>query len=356
MFLEKKLIVMNWIRKLLKIFFINFIFIFLIYLIFINFSYLLFPFKESPYTFDVEIKNFKNYWKLKPGTYYNPTNNITFSINSDGFRDKNFNDNSNANTNQIKIGIIGGSSVMGIETSDTENWPFLLENKLNNSSSSKKYNVLNFGISGLASNHILSLFKAELINYDLDYLIYYGGLNDYSFPYTERYNGKIKRKNFYYNWLETKKIQVKIIIEKFSNFKFFSGIGLSFKRSHLANMDKILKICKEKNIKVIMVKQLLNHKSEHIKYFSDQNYNRLDFVKKLSLFDPLFNLKYRDLEIDANLKYLSTKYNIEYLNIYNNLKEIKQSYFISSLDPVHLNKLGNEVVANTLFINLDFNF
>ena len=337
--------------KKIKVTLINLLFLILIYFSFVSFSYLIFPFKKNDqiiYNYDID--NFKDYHKFVPGIYNESNYNINFFINDAGFR---YYKKINAN-NYINIGIVGGSSVMGLESPNDKTWPYLLEKKLN--LKSEKFYIHNFGQSGFTIKNILSLLNEELLEYNLDYLIYYGGYNEYSFIPLERYpgislypNGLL---NFYKYFLITKLSQIQILLERFLNIriKFLEKQVSSFQKTHEKFLEEIVLICKKNNIKVILVNQLMKLNKKQFKFYSSKNYSRHQYLKNSSLFDKYLILQYRHLFIRENILKMSND-GIHLINPYNNFNNIKEDFFY---DVIHLTPSGNEFLANEVYENFKF--
>jgi lysophospholipase L1-like esterase len=94
---------------------------------------------------------------------------IVYTHNSSGFRGNEF----KVKSAKKRIIAIGGSTTYGVGVGDRQTWPFYLDSLLND-----KYEVLNFGIPGHSTveNIILSAFY--LSEYNPDILIIQTGLND----------------------------------------------------------------------------------------------------------------------------------------------------------------------------------
>ena len=331
-------------KNILKIAFINIITVLIIYLLFVNFSYIFFPFKkEADAVYNFEINRFDGYHKFKPGNYYNPDYNINFYINSEGFRD-----NENIYTvKAIRIGVVGGSSVQGIESPDNKTWTHQLELALN--LNENKYKVFNFGQSGLTSENIISLLNEELINYGLDYLIYYGGYNEYSYNHLERYPGFDLYPNilsFYNYFILSKVFQVQILLEKIFKIRisFLEKKLNSFQNKYYLNLKEISNICFKNDINLVLVNQLLNMSSKKLKNLSNNNFSRNNFITDISFLNKNHIMEYRNLFIYEQLLNLKNE-NIILINLFNNYQPIKNNFFY---DFVHLSPEGNEFIAKQI--------
>ena len=73
--------------------------------------------------------------------------------------------------NEYRIVALGGSTTYGFYDGYYESWPYLLENKLNQSLDDKKYKVINAGIPGQTTNGINRLLTEEVISWKPDMII-----------------------------------------------------------------------------------------------------------------------------------------------------------------------------------------
>ena len=101
----------------------------------IFFSYLIIPALPPAYNIGIKKQDCGSYYKFQPGKYV--LGKVEYSINSDGFRDKEFGEKKG-----MRIITLGGSSVQALEAENS--WSDILEKKLG-------VEVLNCGIGGSTS-------------------------------------------------------------------------------------------------------------------------------------------------------------------------------------------------------------
>ena len=186
--------------------------IFLTYALYICFSYLVVPFQKSPYNIVLNTHKFNGYWKFIPGIYTNEKYNISYTINSHGFRNKEL----GKSKKKFRIIAIGESSTMGIESNDLATWPSRLEKHLSDLGFIAE--VINCGVGGSAIYNHLNMIKAEIIKYKPDAILYYAGRNDHAIMNWERYPGPDFYTggyvSFFKIWGIYKKTQLRFILLK----------------------------------------------------------------------------------------------------------------------------------------------
>jgi lysophospholipase L1-like esterase len=94
---------------------------------------------------------------------------VVFSHNSLGFRGAEFPPKGSA----VRIVAIGGSTTYGVDVSDTETWPALLQQKLG-----AGYEVLNLGVAGHGTAEHLYMMGAVTSRLRPDIVVLHLGLND----------------------------------------------------------------------------------------------------------------------------------------------------------------------------------
>ncbi len=101
---------------------------------------------------------------------------FTVTINSRGFRGKEFSDAKKPGV--VRVISLGESSTFGFYARDDQTYPYYMEELLNAQCHGRVFEVLNFGIPHLRSNHILALFLAEAVQLEPDVITYYQGSNE----------------------------------------------------------------------------------------------------------------------------------------------------------------------------------
>jgi hypothetical protein len=137
-------------------------------------------------------------WSIKPNLINMSFADKLLNSNSKGIRgNKEYEYGKSANK---RILIFGDSFTFGEETSDSENYPYYLQQML------PSFEIINFGVLGYGHDQMLIYFKEEGVKYKPDIVIL-GFMNenmlrntltfrDYSKPKFELANGKLKLKNF----------------------------------------------------------------------------------------------------------------------------------------------------------------
>jgi hypothetical protein len=118
-------------------------------------------------------------YELKPNAKLN-MGNYVISINSDGFRDKEY--SYQKQKNMYRIIVIGDSVTFAKSFRLQDTLPKILEAKLNTSCPGKKFEVLNMGTEGYNSIQELEYLKIKGLKYNPDLVIVYYCLNDPDYP------------------------------------------------------------------------------------------------------------------------------------------------------------------------------
>ena len=103
---------------------------------------------------------------------------IKLEFNSEGFRGDEFSKEKSSDV--YRIFVVGGSTILGAETSSETSIPSILQKMLEIENPEKKIQVINAGISGGNTKTELELINSKIINYDPDLIIMYDGWNDLS--------------------------------------------------------------------------------------------------------------------------------------------------------------------------------
>lgn len=102
--------------------------------------------------------------------YVSEDYSTTIVINSEGYHD--FEHPIEKPTNTYRIAIIGDSYVEGLQVGRNKNFTYLLEQRLGQQSTSgKKFEVLNFGVSGFGISQYYRLLEVEVMKYKPDMVI-----------------------------------------------------------------------------------------------------------------------------------------------------------------------------------------
>jgi hypothetical protein len=135
-----------------------------------------------------ELDNYSKYYpNQKRFDHDKSGNRFDVTINSSGFRGKDFEPRKPADT--IRVVTLGASSTFGFSNRDNETYPFYMQELLNMAlpklkmqnpsyASIERFEVINLGIPHLLTENIYSLFMAEGVTLDPDFVTFYEGVND----------------------------------------------------------------------------------------------------------------------------------------------------------------------------------
>lgn len=99
----------------------------------------------------------------------------TFSTNNWGFRSDDLLDKA---TDETRIFCIGGSTTECLLLNDGDDWPALLEKKLNKTASEQNYRVINAGKSGDDVSDHLAMLAHRIVHLEPDMVLLFLGIND----------------------------------------------------------------------------------------------------------------------------------------------------------------------------------
>jgi hypothetical protein len=297
--------------------------------------------------------------KMKPGTY--TEGGVTYSINSKGFRGKEF----NLKKNKIRVIAFGGSTTIGLSTTDNRTWPYQLEEILNKSGDN--YEVLNMGFASKSLRFIKELFFTEAYKYQPDIIVIYSNRN--SIMYNSSYSSKNKQFNntnlikiryFLQDNIMTyrliRKIYKRILNLTSVNLKSpYHPKGISEEyliNSYKKSISEIVNFAKIKNVKVVLVKEphrfytrnIINEVNKLSIKELIEKYKTDYFLKKFNL-DEIKNLwVVIGTIINKNLDHFDKDENVI---IVDPIKELTSTN-LSFIDDVHLSPTGNYILANEI--------
>ena len=203
---------------------------------------------DRPYQVDYRINWNKLTNKIVPGIYHHKLKDgrsIQYTINSKGFRGKEFKNEKNTDYRIISF---GGSTTMGMESPDDLTYPAQLEKMFENEEFDVE--VLNFGLSSKSLNFIRELFFLEAVNYNPDFITIYSARNPIMY---DSVGTKIKVE------------EVKFLFIKKINLFLINNV-MTFRL-----MFKIYRKILSANIDTKKIISPFNEKIEHnIYYFTDQ--------------------------------------------------------------------------------------
>jgi len=241
-------------------------------------------------------------------------------FNSQGFRGEELGPKKEG---EFRIFAIGDSNTLGWQgKEDAPNWPMYLGNLLKESNSHIK--VINAGVWGYSSFQGLRRFK-DLLRYQPDMVLISFGANDahlVRFSDAEYANRKVKLA--FYNIFSKSKLGTMIIafIDKFTLLQKDNKKGLLVHRVSLEeyknNLNEIIRISKEKNIKTILLTRPYTGKPPDELYW-------LNFAQK-----------YNSAVIE-----IAEKTGTPVIDVYSYFSD-KPHHFI---DDCHFSRLGHKIAA-----------
>jgi len=184
---------------------------------------------------------------------------IPVTINSTGFRGKEFTATKDANT--VRIVTLGASSTFGYYNRDDETYPYYTEKLLNRDRpNSKTYEVINLGIPHLNSSQILSLFLAEALPLNPDVVTFYEGNNDAWFIRShvmEQVRGRSflhRGINYAGRYLMVFATAGNLLLRQFKGYtkEHLDQYSEAVSEKFLANLSMIDRDCKKRNIRFIV--------------------------------------------------------------------------------------------------------
>ena len=212
------------------------------------------------------------YFKMQPGIYniYDQGQNVRCNvrINSLGFR--------GAEIPAIKTGLRllvgGGSATFGWPVSDQETFPAVLSELLHHDPQLTPVEVVNVGLCGLSTDHLIHLFPRELLPLMPDVLLLYIGFNDWQTVKLitqptgiERLRNMLMRYSLVFV-SATEKLQL-VRTGKIRDVAYDVRIKELAKRtlddevkwtSYRANLERIIAMCQAKDVQLIFATEVVN--------------------------------------------------------------------------------------------------
>ena len=316
----------------------------------------------------------KIYYKGIPNLSYSD-NNYTVTYNSKGFR----NDEFDKTPKKIRIACFGGSSTWGAGNNGKETWPAYLHEHLEKIFPDS-FEVINAGFGGYNTTTIKNLIKEEFTYYKPDIIIIYSGYNDHTgglaggLPNITRSSSDISI------WINNihRYISSKSVFYYASHRFLNKGNPLNAIRTgerivqmYNNNMNVIISICKEKNIRLVLVKQPLYCKStvdssaesglEYEKYykqpfFNTETFNKIkeDFIEKVNHAKYGRTYYYQSLVFHELEKINQSNHDIVAIDFVNDFLAFQEESKLLFADVVHLSKEGNNLLSRMILDNNEF--
>ena len=322
---------------------------------------------EKKYQIDYKINwNYKTN-KVIPGVYQQDVKGkkITYTINSKGFRNKEF---QKEKKSKYRIISFGGSTTMGLESPDDKTYPAQLEKLL------KLHNidveVLNFGFASKSLNFVRQLLYSEAFNYDPDFISIYSNRNATMY---DSIGTKINIKDQMSNAKFVKIIFIlsenimtfRLLFKTYRKLKSWSvksGKIISpyndnshnvyyFTNQYKETLEEIIKFCNLKSIQVILIKQPIYIKPAIQQKIINKSIDDLLLILINLNNNNFFNLSYHDSFWILTNSILNK--NIDRLSNYENVTIVDPTKILLSdknnfSDYLHLTSKGNSVLAKKI--------
>lgn len=271
-----------------------------------------------------------------------------YKINSLGFRGQDFKVSKPGGL--YRIAIIGDSTVFGLENTDENTFPIVLNSLLNQTGQGRHVEVINCGIPSFKTENMKNMFMAEIINYSPDMVIIYGFFNDIYYSKATlgrgRYllaiiNGFLLDHSVFYLSLREK---MSVSMKKDAGMLYRGSLEAQVQQlgeddsivDGLAlNLTEMIKTANARNISIIIVKQAIN-----LFDTSDARKGAL-LDKKLK---PFYNRIYSEIDKVGDENGAKV---IPANEMFDKIPEKDRSDFY--VDNLHLTPKGNRLLANIVF-------
>ena len=305
--------------------------------------------------------------KMYPGNYL--IDGVEFSINSKGFRGKEFSEKNKSNCRVISL---GGSITFGLKKSYSSELEKLLKNK------NQDCEALNFGIAAKGLNFIEELFFDEVINYSPNIVTLMANRNSTMYDSYGRGSvspGIISTKKKYYLYKANKFMFSNIMTYRFIDLSLKKVIYLTshnntkivnprdssllhsinfFENKYFNQIANIAEACTKNDIQLVLIKEPyyldINFQNQISKLSSKEilkrliNYQNDSYENKNNLFWIYTNAVLNKVFDDIKLKYKRVIVVDPTIKLY---KQQKQINFLK--DGNHLNNKGHELVADEIY-------
>ena len=269
---------------------------------------------------------------------------FTMNINSDGFRG---NEISNDKNDIYRIFVTGGSTAFGFgSTSDKTTIPGFLQEYFDNESKNLNVEIINAGINGADSFREILLIKEKLVKYAPDMIISYTGVNDsggylreiiFDDTFDEYNQNPFKFSS--YPWYRTPFVINNLISQHSAENKIESNVGSEKQirmdsESFRKNWSQSCSFLVENNITSVIILQpsLITKK---IPSNFEKEIEHLDTIYRKQIFE----------NFSQELELLNKRCD----HVFDLRDAIGSISDTTYYDNVHMNNLGNEIVAEKIY-------
>jgi lysophospholipase L1-like esterase len=316
------------------------------------------------------------YSQEKSYTIYNRYEQKNYSINitSQGFFYPSLLEA--ADTTTCRVFCIGGSSTYGGQSWE-ETWPGYLQGCLEKKFPGRKWEVINFGQSGVGLLTILAKIKTQVLDYKSDAFIYYGGYNDADkadclaterlgrnlikdlspttkvLPFLgELHNLLHVRWSYLYTYL----------FEKYMIFKYIRSSGYPDIEGYASLLEQLAQTCRSRGIELVMASQVLDmerypDKFEQIDY--DDKDAGEQFYRQYAMSDMADHaqwITFRQRTLLKQQKDFARSNSLQYIDVRDRFHGADTGGEAKFYDIVHLSSLGNRLLAGMICEKLDAGF
>lgn len=313
----------------------------------VYFSYLLVP-QDKPYPYRIKIWQLDGYYKVEPGTYEHRNYGVVYTINSRGFRSPEF---AVEKGTTFRIVAMGESSTMGLELGDGDTWPSQLQRLL--AGGDRPVEVINAGIGASSSPHHLAMLRHELLGYQPDLILYYGGRNDHYIVNVERYPGPKtwnSRMSFFRHWFIFKRVQARLVLLRTFGVDIEDKLpywsNATWARGYRANLETMLREAKAAGVPFLIVTQLLDYPPAVFDALN-RGEDTASFARRLSLRgDEFWHVYLRQRDMLKIQTAVAREFdNVRMLDLHRRLMDARRAGGPLFVDDVHLTLEGNALVA-----------
>lgn len=350
----------------------NFFFYFLILCLFLELFLRAINYKVLSQPYFLYQENFHPFLQVRMSEINNK-DNPNLNINSFGFRYGKMQKNKSEGT--FRVFVMGGSTVFNSTISYEQTYEFLLEKKLKGLYKDKKIEVINAGVDGYTSEHVLIQYETYIKDFKPDLIIVIGGINDMNYSCTTPYVTNGDYVSDYSNTLGTTAKMVQTYFHPIKNINInsylLSVISNIVSSNLYSDLKPMLGRIVKNNKKYIKISSFpsLDSYARNLNYFAEVVRN--DGIELVMVNQPYLYSESNNSKVDWYMQRICTikgsypdlKSLIRGLKSFNHVTETiskdKQVNFLDLesqipktteyfTDDVHFTEKGNQKVADVL--------